>query len=194
MGDTSDNGNQPAAPAAPADGGTPAAGDAAPAWFQSFLKDDQDYKQKVDGRIADMGRQVAKYNDRSKPAPSTPPTGDGATPPQGPNRDDLGAVYEIAQTAASLSEEARAEIDALVQDGNYTEAARTARLLAKYAGQTGKSETPPPPPGNGATPAPSSPGKLPVNMMELMKLKAEEPKRYAEIMSPHHEFDPSRLR
>jgi hypothetical protein len=157
----------------------------APVTLDAFAE----YVSKIDAKMGDMGRQLARLGAKSpdpkaKPAPETKPAAEGSPP--GLTQDDIAAAMRFAEIKGRLPEQARARLDGMLSNGvSYSEAATVAEMLAetlKEAGGGGNADTKPSQPtiqGKSGTPAPTYPGPTIQRWGEYLKLRKADPKKAA---------------
>lgn len=168
-------------------GETPAEGgqEAPPAWFAS-------YAEKIDKRLGDMGRQLAKTHEarkgkgggetETKPEAGGKPEGGSRT---GPTTEDVRKEMLIArrygEVLSKLPEKARQRLEQMEEEGrsfaDLFDAATLALDLQGDAASNGQ-ERQTTPRGHGGTPAaPAVSDDWPRNWTEAQKLRREDPKK-----------------
>lgn len=101
-----------------------------PAWATALTA-------KVDGRLGEFGRDIARLRDKIK-KPKDPDNGSATQPAETAKggsitREELAAATRLGEIKASVSEDARAEIDTMLEGGaSYAEVCRAADLLVRF--------------------------------------------------------------
>lgn len=148
--------------------------------------------EKVDARLGDMGRQLAKL--RAKPDSPKPDDEAPATaPPPGLSEQDLAAAMGYGRLHTSLPENAQKMLDDMQAEGaSFRDLERYAKLAASV--MSTQDDTAPPkkrPAGHAGTPGSSNPSR-PTTLTELQNLYATDEKAYSKLMADPS-FDPSEL-
>ena len=159
------------------------------------------FRAGIEKRVGDMGRQVSQVRkDVRGMLPGEPPEGsNGSAAPteRAVTVADIEAARQLGGALERLPEASREAIEAKLADGlSYADALATARLVADAIGSAASAKgATPANPGTAIAAAPQDQGGYPTTIKELLQLKEDNPKRYAQIM--HHsyvDFDQSRLK
>lgn len=170
-----------------------AATEAPPKWFVEHQANNAKSIQSIRD---DLARWRAKSETTSKKGSTKEST---ETPTvAGPEftHEDARAALKLGEVKARLPESARKRIDEMIDSGKrYSDVLPFAETIAEFSPSAANAEHPAgmAPIGTAASAAPRTSPTWPQDQESLFKLKTENPKQYAELMSAGHPFDPSKL-
>jgi hypothetical protein len=122
----------------------------------------------------------------AEPAPPAPPP---APPPAGLSHADLKAALDLQTGMHGLPAAHQQHLHAIAAQQGYQAALKALELI-----NLGRAAAPAPA-ANPAAPTPRPPEEpWPTTRKALRELALNNPKRFAELMSPDHDFDPSVLK
>ncbi len=141
-----------------------------------------------------MGKQMAALKQGRQFTPE-PPKKDGDKAPAGLTADDLNAAIKLGEVRSKLSDDARKQVDELLDAGrSHRDALTMAEMAVSMAGAKAPEGGTPVTPGTPRGAAPTNSGGYPTTWRALAELKKENPARFKEIMDPAHPFDPMTIR